>query len=163
MPSTAELQDRGRNDLACVISRRGGFRSWASVLGVQLKGTETHRAMEVEDMVESKLVGAGFKVQRQTTRAPYDLLVNGHRVDVKSARPGVYGKGRGHRHRYVGWMFHLAKVPATCDHYFLVCQDKDGEVVRSYVVPADEARVTMLTITPDGKYERFRDALDLLT
>lgn len=98
---------------------------------------------------------------RQTTKCAFDMLVNGHRVDVKSARPGQYG-GWQLKYRYMGWMFRLAKVPATCDFYLLVCQDKEGAIVKRYVVPADEAKITMLTITPAGKYERFLGAVHLL-
>jgi hypothetical protein len=159
MPSVSELHENGRNDLACAISRNGGFRSWAERLGLGLKGTETHRALAIEDEEQVRLERLGFRVYRQTTKAPFDLLVNGQRVDVKSGRPSIYGKDK---NKYVGWVFNLIKVPPTCDFYLLVCQSRDGAVERRYVVPASEAQITTITITPSGKYERYRDADHLL-
>lgn len=160
MPSASELRAIGRNDLACAISKRGGFRLWAETLDLALKGTETHRGLEAEDVEIEFLKSKGFQVKRQTTRAPFDLLVNGWRIDVKSGKPSVYGNSK--TKVYVGWIFRLAKVPATCDFYLLVCQDKSGSIERRYLIPAGAARITMLTITPCGKYEGFRDAFDQL-
>lgn len=159
MPSANELRADGKNDLACAISRRGGFKSWAQRMGAGQKGTETHRGQEVEESEQSRLESLGFTVLRQTCKAPFDLLVNGHRVDVKSAHAGLYGDARD-QNTY--WIFALAKVKPTCDFYLLVCLNSDDSVARRYVVPSSSAKIRTLTITPCGKYEGFRDRDDLL-
>lgn len=161
MPSANELRGQGRNDLACAISRRGGFKSWADRLGVGLKGSETELGQRVEREVAAWLEGEGFDVRRQTTRAPFDLLVNGHRVDVKSAHYTEYRK-QGAEFNIFGWVFGLSKVPATCDVYLLVCLSDSDEHMRRYIIPAAAAQVQTITITERGKYEPFRDALDHL-
>jgi hypothetical protein len=115
----------------------------------------------MEDRVFALLEARGCTVVRQTTRAPFDLLVNGHRVDVKCGHTSIYGNdGRGHT--YIGWTFRLAKVPPTCDFYLVLCLAADDSTERLYAIPSSAATVTMLTITPHGKYEKYRDALDLL-
>lgn len=159
MPSANELRVMGLNDLACAIPRRGGFRSWAATMGVQLKGTETHRGFLAEDEAAQMLTDLGICVVRQTARCEFDLLANGRQVDVKSARPGIYGRVP---REYKGWMFHLRKVPATCEFYMLMCLSESGETDRVYLVPAEKAGTRMLTITPNGKYEKYRAAFNLL-
>ena len=98
----------------------------------------------------SFLEALGFHVERQTTKAPFDLLVGEVRVDVKRARYSEYGATR-------GFIFQLHKVPPTCDVYLLCCVDGAGVVLDRYYVPASEAAVQTITITKCGKYEKYRN------
>jgi hypothetical protein len=158
MPSANELRAIGMNDLACAIPRMGGYREWAESMGVQLKGTETHRGQKAEDDAVLLLQARGDSVVRQTTRAAYDLLVNGKKVDVKSATPSSYGKGKD---KYLGWIFGLNKPIHICEYYMLMCLDTGGVLKRVYFVPSGVAPLSMLTITPNGKYEKYRSDLIL--
>jgi hypothetical protein len=154
MPTANELRFLGQNDLACAISKHGGFRFWACRLGLRQKGTETHRGQKWERHEAAFFRSMGFEVVEQPTRAPFDLLVNGHCVDVKSStRSGWY-------------QFGSIKRGSDCDFFDLLCVHND-EVRARFVVPADKACVMSITIMPNtlsglGKYAAFRDAIHLV-
>lgn len=124
-----------------------------------MKASETEQGQRVEAEAVAWLAAEGYAAERQTTKAPFDLLVGLHRIDVKSAH---YSEHVGPLGAKTGWVFHLHKVPPTCDFYLLVCLDDSEQHMRRYLIPAQEAQVQTITITARGKYERFRDALELL-
>jgi hypothetical protein len=159
MPSANELRECGLNSLAVIISRRRGFRWWAEYLGCELSWTETHRGQDVEDQVELFLEGEGLFVERMRTRAPYDLFVHGAvRVDVKSSVYHDYG-------RVKGYLFGLAKKVPTCDLYILCGVNRGDNSIRwKFYVPAEEARVKMITISSitHGKFIRFFEDINQL-
>lgn len=162
MPSAGELRRVGRNDLACAVSKRGGFRTWASRLGLGQKGTETHRGQKWERREATLFRSMGFEVVEQSTRAPFDLLVNGYRVDVKSSSWRDYG--------YVkGYLFNGIKGGGDCDFFDLLCLDGDS-ILHRFVVPATVAKCKTLTISLSSvsgkgsrkKWHEYKDATDLL-
>lgn len=156
MPSTLDLSVRGRNDLSCQISKRGGFRAWAKLIGFEQQDSESKLGAAGEDNAIDLLRSLGFEVERQTARAPFDLLVNGVRVDVKTGRLfDSYGTSNPGVRAFI---FALNKVPATCDLYLLNCVTGDGSVLDRYFIPASEAKVRTISIMASGrgKYERFR-------
>lgn len=161
MPSATELRKCGLNDLACVISRRGGYREWAVRLRTVLKGTETHRGQKWERYEAAFFRALDFLVEEQRTKAPYDLLINGHRVDVKSSTYCEYGDVR-------GYLFNGLKRGRDCDFFDLVCVEEDV-VVHRFIVPASLATMS-LTITRSsystpssgGKWAAYKDAICLL-
>lgn len=156
MPSCNELRDAGRVDLGGAVIRSGGFRAWAERFGVRQKGTETHRGQRWERHEAAFLRGLGYEVEDQPTRAPFDLLVNGHRVDVKSSALNTHG----------WYQFGDTRRGVDCDFFDLLCIAGD-EVIARFVVPADKARVMSISMMPGtleglGKYAAFRDAVHLL-
>ena len=161
MPSSTELRDMGRNSLACAISRSGGYYRWSQRLGLEQKGTETHWAQKWERHEVEFFSALGFGVQRQSTKSKFDLLVQGQRVDVKAARWTPFRKGG----KFGSFVFAGLKWGAGCDVFDLLCIE--GEAVKHrYLIPADKARVTTLSISrrslgDDGKYSAFRDASPL--
>lgn len=164
MPSATELKGMGKGGLSCVISRRGGYKLWAKRLKLKLKGTETHRAQVWEGREVKFFEGHGFEVERQTTKAPFDLLVNVVRVDVKSATWTRYEKDEG-LGSVQGYVFAGLKRGRDCDVFDLICV-AGRSVIARFLVPATEAKVVTLTITPltlegKGKYSRFRDDLSV--
>lgn len=143
MPSANELRDIGRNDLACAIAKRHSFREVALKLGLAQKGTETHFGQRWERVAAAFYVAQGAEVERMPTRHPFDLRVNGYRVDVKSARRSLKGE--------------------CCDFFHAVCVRNDNTALAHFVIPAEEARIHTLTLSPltlagEGKYAQFRDA-----
>lgn len=153
MPSANELRAVGQNGLACAISKRDGFRAWALRLGLKQKETETHRGQKWERHEAAFFRSMSFEVKEQTTRAPFDLLVNGHRVDVKSSSLNLRG----------WYQFGEIKRGADCDCYDLVCTNDDGVLAR-FIVPSSMARVKTISMMPStlsclGKYGAFRDAV----
>ena len=101
---------------------------------------------------------------RQTTCAPFDLLVNTHRVDVKHAKWGEWEHRGGH---YVkGFVFAGLRRGSDCDFFDLLCVI-DGKVAHRFIVPASNAKVTTLTITRRtldgaGKYSEWLDRIEEL-
>lgn len=162
MPSANELRDSGRNDLACAISKHGGYRVWSERLGLSQKGTETHRGQKWERHEAAFFRSLGFEVEEQTARAPFDLLVNGKRVDVKSSSWRDY-KG------VSGYLFNGIKHGTDCD-FFDLLGTGGGHVLHRFVVPATKALCKTLTISPSSisgsgrrkKWYPFKDATHLL-
>lgn len=156
MPTANELSAAGQNALACIIPHYGGYHTIAIELGLREKGTETHFAQRWERVVATFYAAHGLDVERMSTRHPFDLRVNGFRVDVKAAR----------RSRH-GFTFAGLKRGECCDFFHAVCVRNDGTALAHFLIPADEARVCTLTLSPStlagrGKYARFRDAFEPL-
>lgn len=152
MPTCGELHAAGNDALACSIPRFGGYRAVALKLGLAQKGTETHFGQRWERAAAAFYAAQGAKVERMSTRHPFDLRVNGYRVDVKSARRSLRG-----------FAFAGLKKGECCDFFHAVCVRNDNTVLAHFVIPAEEARVHTLTLSPltlagEGKYAQFRDA-----
>ncbi len=148
MPSAPELNDIGLHSLANRISRtKGGYRGVAKKLALTLKDSETAFGNVWEDFVEGYLKAHGREVQRQTTRAPFDLLVDGHvRVNVKSARWHEYGPCK-------GFFFGLSDTWNRCDVFALVkVQDNVQELLW---VPSREAQQQTITLTKKHRLNAF--------
>lgn len=155
MPSANELRASGANDLACAISRMGGFRAWATRLGLRQKDSDTHRGQKWERHEAEYFRSLGFEVEEQVTKAPFDLLVNGQRVDVKGSKLTKHGF----------YQFGGIKRGQDCDFFDLLCID--GGVKSRVVVPANKARVQKVCMMPStleglGKYGAFVGAVHLL-
>lgn len=159
MPSVNELKSLGKNDLSCAIIRSGGFKSWADNLGLQQKGTETHRGLYVQNLMVEWLRSRGFLVIEQAMRASFDLPVDGVRVDIKSARYSEYPVKNSTP--WKGFVFGINKSIATCDLYILCGMNGEAnQILWRYFIPADKARVKTITITPNGKYLEYLEAID---
>lgn len=155
MPSVNELKASGANDLACAIVRSGGFLKWSERLGLGRKSSETHRGQKWERHEADYFRSLGFTVEAQSARAPYDLLVNGHRVDVKSSMLTRHG----------WYQFGGIDRGAGCDFFDLLCIE--GGVKARLIVPASMANVVKISMTPTtleglGKYAAFVGAVHLL-
>jgi len=165
MPSRNELAAIGEGRLGSQVARTLGFVGWARRLRLPLKWTETHRGEMWERREASFFRSLGGAVKRHTTRHPFDLTVNGSRVDVKSATwTDCTRAGDGKHVR--GFVSAGLKRGATCDVFDLVCTAANVLVAR-YVVPASEARVTTLTITQktlngSGRYSAWLNAVHVL-
>jgi len=152
MPTKSEM-----GPLGAVVCRRGGIKAWASKLKLPLRGSATHMGHKWEDHEASLFKSLGASVVRQKTKSPFDLLVNGHKVDVKSA----------HWSNVVSaYVFGGIKQGKDTDFFVLVCVE-GSEVKARFIVPSSAARVSTLVITRKtlagyGKYSDYRDSLDLL-
>lgn len=119
------------------------------------------RGLEWEAHAVAEMKRRGLEVFAMTHGSPYDALVNGRRVDVKSAVWTDYKQRRG---RVRGYVFTSIKECADCDALVLVCHDGAGVATAWFVVPADAARVQTITITPasfdggPGKWAPYLDA-----
>jgi hypothetical protein len=153
MPSANELRDVGCNSLACAVVRRGGFRVWAKRLGLEQKGTETHRGQKWERQEAVYFRSIGFEVEEQLTRASFDLLVNGKRVDVKSSSFNDRG----------WYQFGSIKCGSDCDFFDLVCVGNNKFLAR-FIIPSSIVKIKTISMMPNtlrgiGKYAAFRNAV----
>jgi hypothetical protein len=155
MPSANELMKGGRNDLSNYVARHGGFRQWANVMGIPQKPSETKMAQDWEFSEMQRLEQSGYKVIKQATRAEFDLLVNGRRVDVKAA--SLYSCSS-----WSGYVWAGIKYGKTADFFDLLCVD-GNKLLRRYWVPAKKMNRQTLTLTIGGFnsgqhwLEKYRD------
>lgn len=153
MPSCKVLRNLGRNDLACQISRRGGFIHWANKIGASRVQSDSDTGWAGEFAVKAWLEERGFIVSKPTgVKCPYDLLINGCvRVDVKTASYAEYGVAK-------GWFYRIGKhVQADV---VMLWQADEGNC---YIIPWHVAPTTNITITPTcGKYSGYLNRIHLL-
>lgn len=154
MPSAPELQAMGNNSLANAISRQhGGYRAVAKRLGLPLKDSCTAFGQDWETYVDTVLKNMGYTSKRQTTRAPFDLLVSGKvRVNVKSARYHEYGPCK-------GFFFGISDTWKRCDVFALV--KVDGPTPPILWVPSSEAQQQTITLTGKHRLNAFT-SMDVL-
>jgi len=80
-------------------------------------GSQVALGMEIEDKVADILTNMGFEVERQYVSAPFDLLVNGHRVNVKSAASSNDAPSQKHISPKWRWSLHGRN---NCDLFIFV-------------------------------------------
>lgn len=143
MPTVNELRTAGRNDLA-VAATRAGLQRLRVLLGLSEKDSGTARGRRCEEYVAGVLRLAGHDVERQSTRAPFDLLVDAVvRVNVKSA---AYHEYSGTDSVCRGHFFGIGDTWKRCDVFAFVPLDTT-ETPTVLWVPAAEAQQQTLTLT----------------
>jgi hypothetical protein len=163
MPTRSEVSDT----LGSAITARGGFWHWADRLGLAVKDSETLLGRGIEGVVADELRSRGHVADRQTVKAPFDLLVNGvTRIDVKAANYGEWAHKNGTMVR--GYVFAGLKRGKDSDVFILACL-RDEKPFAYFVVPAPAAAVHTITITPGAfadpartKWAPYRDRFDLI-
>lgn len=165
MPTHPELNQLGCSDLSSAIIASGGFRHWATRLGLDLKNTETHIGNKWEDWVVAHLTAQGFVCERQSTKCEFDLIVRDGdksiRVDVKSSH---YHKYATTQNRSVcGYTIGINKPNGhMCDMYIVVCISNTDEPLDVYYIPARFAPLTTITLSNRSKYSVFRNDIGFL-
>lgn len=154
MPTAKSLRDYGRNDIACQLSRRGGFLAWADRLGVKRSLSDSDTGWKGEKELFDLLISKGFSVVRPNgVKSPFDLLVNDVlRIDVKSAEYVEYGASK-------GWFYRIGKIPQA-DVIALYKLDTGD----CYFLPWQICPKTNVTISRGGgRYKSFLNRYDLLS
>jgi hypothetical protein len=152
-PSTRELRQRGRNDLACAMTKRGGIAKFVPAVGVSRQHSDSDTGWEGEAMVLDILQARGFSVTKPIgVKSPFDLLVHDAlRVDVKAARYAEYGACK-------GWFYRIGKMPQA-DIIILVQLDTRA----IYGLPWQVRPYTNVTISrTGGTYARYLNNFDLI-
>lgn len=160
MPTQRELFAIGLEKLGRAIERHGGYETWRTLLGVEAKDDKTIRGRRVEYKLCIWLGLKGFNVERMSYKHPFDLLVNGWEVDVKSTflyKTVEY---------YDVFNFTIKKEKHNCDFYFLCCLDTDENIFRRYIIPAEETPLSGVNIPADlraeSKYSQYLEAYNQL-
>lgn len=150
MPSMPELRSAGRNDLACAVMRLG-LKKVRQQLGLDLKPSQTEMGQRWEVYVEGVLRSLGHQVERQTTRAPFDLLVDGRvRVNVKSATFRSYRTGNS---VCSGHFFGIGHTAKRCDVFALVRVD-GSDTPAVLWVRSSELQQQTLTLTKNHPFHQ---------
>src|SRR5690606_31768682 len=156
MPTSTELKYLGRNDLHCKVARTKNYRGWADHLGLAVKESDTVMGQNNEKIISDMLLQLGHRVERMTTKHPYDLLVNDVlKVDVKACTPTYVRGSRVHT-------FGLSKKIPTCDLYICLGYNERMDIERLLVIPSHLVRIVTLCIGKQSKYDRFQERWDYI-
>ena len=121
---------------------------------------------KAEDWAIQLLKSKGFEVEGMPHRHPYDLEVNGWRVDVKyagrlSPPPSLVGRIVSQH-----WTFHVGKTyDDKCDFYFLITEEEDIFIVPAKAIKTgtESIRFCYPSKRPSlGKYQKYLNRYDLL-
>jgi len=156
MPSRKEIVSIKHNSiLANSIAKSGGYKHWADKLLLDLKDSETKTGWDAEEIAKVSMeTSLGYKVEKMSTKHPYDLLVNNFiKVDVKCSKPFKHEGKRAHA-------FWINKTHSTCDIYLIYALDEEGKIERTFIIPGYELRVKTLFIGRKTKYDKFLERWD---
>jgi len=147
----------GNTSLANKISRTGGFYYWADKLDLITKNSETKLGYLYERKAEKILKSLGYEIEFCSTKAPYDIVVNGTvRIDVKVAKKYFIDS-------YHVNSFGINKKYPTADLYMCFALDEFGEIQRTLIIPAIKLKnSSTLSIGKKSKYDQYKDNYKLI-
>lgn len=152
-PSASEMRDRGRNDLACAVTKRGGSIFWSEKLGIPRKPSDSDLGWEGEHAFVRLCAEQGLSAERVGgVKNAWDIEVQGAlRVDVKTAKRHVY-KVTG------GWHYRVGKRPQADVVVLYQLDTGDFFGVPWWLCPA----TNMTIMDSGGKYAAFKNDWPLL-
>lgn len=156
MPSSVEIERAGNCTLSSAIGKHGGFNQWAKKLGLNQSKCQTRIGQIGECLIKELIENKGYKVEKMSSKHPYDLLVNGNiKIDVKTSNIFKSNKD------WSSYSFNLEKSKPTCDIYVFVCLN-NKDVERILVVPSKFLKQTQLCIGGNSKYDFYKDRWDYI-
>ncbi|WP_221090137.1 hypothetical protein [Deinococcus aquaedulcis] len=140
-------------------------KRYRSKLGLTTRNLKARRARFGEQFVATQACRLGLHVSwREEENGPFDLRVEGLRIDVKTAAVGKDGKWRfrlnrerssfHNRYRY------RKNYAVDCDVVALVCLQPSGEAPEVYFLASGQLP-TDVRIKPGGRWEAYREAWEL--
>lgn len=142
-----------------------GTRELAAEVGATLKGAHTHFGNDWEDWAAEKLRKRGHKVTRPGRAAPYDILVDGVRVDVKASRRLTHGQTGDRMHTFTLGDKCKTEEGGGADLYMCIALKEDEKTVDKILyVPASAAKVSHITFLARGskKWGQYVEAAEFL-
>lgn len=158
MPTKSEIESfYGNHKLTNRISRTQGYYWWAKRLNLKIKKSETTTGKRYEKYVMDVLQEKGYKVEKMTQNAHFDLLLNDCiKVDVKVGK-------RWYKEACQVNTFGINKKYATCDIYIILVLDDKENVEKTLIVPAYKIRCkTSMSIGKNSKYNAWIDRYDVI-
>lgn len=155
MPTSVEIiKVMNDSSLTNAIRRHGGYKYWANKLNLKQSKCETRTGLKEELNIKELLERKGYKVEKMSSRHPYDLLVNNNiKIDVKASNKYKSDKG------WSSYSFNLEKNNPACDIYIIRCIQDD----KTLVIPSKYLRQSQLCITDkESKYDIYKDKWDYL-
>ena len=122
----------GNKSLTNKISKSGGTKYWAKLLGYSVKDCESEFGDYFERYsIEDILAHTNLKSYKNKVGYPYDITTNKHiKVDVKSST--IIENNNGYKYH----SFNLEKKEPTCDIYILYCVDELNKIYKTYIIPS---------------------------
>ena len=161
MPSLPELKTICHNcSLSNAISRHGGVKKFADILGVPIKKSEFKLGNIYEGLCITHIKAfTQLDAEKMTTRYPYDILVNGTvKVDCKSGV--IYKAPTG----FEFYTFNLEKKNQTCDVFVCYCLDLDLSIDKVLVIPScvlhGKSQLSVGII--ESVYDKYKDAWHII-
>lgn len=133
-PTKKEIEDFfGNKSLSNKISKSGGSRHYASLLGLELSNSESEFGNFYEEYaIDDIYNNTGLPGIHMEARYPYDILVNGNiKVDIKASRK-LYNKNSA----FPYYSFNLEKRDPTCDLYIFYCLNNKCDIDRTVIIPS---------------------------
>ena len=158
MPTRTEMDSVTHNTaLSNKVMKTGGIRHWAENLGIELKNSETTLGNDYEFKVKEMLEHKGYKVEKMSTKHPYDLLVNNYiKIDIKVSH---YYHGDG----YKSHSFGLSKKKHNCDIFICVAVDDKENIIKNLIIPSKFLMGTkQLVIGVNSKYDKFNNKFEYI-
>ena len=158
MPTRTEMDSVTHNTaLSNKVMKTGGIRYWAENLGIELKNSETTLGNDYEFKVKEMLEHKGYKVEKMSTKHPYDLLVNDYiKIDIKVSH---YYHGYG----YKSHNFRLSKEYHNCDIFICVAIDDEGNIIKNLIIPSKFLMgIKQLAIGVNSKYDKFDNKFEYI-
>lgn len=156
MPTHTEMYEvYGDYRLSNAISKHGGTKKFADLLGLPIKNCESKLGEYYEivcaNEIEDKL---GYCCEKTKPRYPYDILVgNCVKVDVKAAK--IYRTPTGSEFH----SFNLEKNHQTCDIFVCYCLDNDLQIIKTLVIPSVVlSGNNQLSVGETSRYDKYIDA-----
>lgn len=131
MPSFKLMNETtGNKGLSVAVSRHGGYKVIAEMLGLAIKPCETEFGKNYEVFclleIENKFK---YDVEQMSISYPYDLIVEKSvKIDVKASRIVRNKNGQ-------YFSFNLEKKHPVCDIFICFCIDNEN-IIKTYVIPA---------------------------
>ena len=158
MPTRSETEFfYGDGSLSNRIMKSGGFKGWASKLGLGFKKCGTYFGNKYEELARFRL-GHWFKdVKKTSVRFPYDIIVNDKvKIDVKASR-----LFRGKEGEY--YTFNLGSKYPKCDFYIAYCIGNNDVIQKVLVIPSFiMAGKSQLSVGINSIYDKYRERWDLI-
>jgi predicted DNA-binding protein YlxM (UPF0122 family) len=119
-----------------------------------------------ENWAIAHLETMGFDVRAMPYNHPFDLLVDGNRVDVKAGLSKKIAPSLDGRLISPQWKFHIGvDKRRDCDYYFCITGNKDVFVIPSIIIPEHVQKIQFCypTKRPEiSKYLKYHNAYWLL-
>ena len=160
MPTKTQMNKvTGSYALSCAVSKHGGFKKFAEILGLEIKVSESKFGEEYEFLFMGHVrEKTGLKVEKMPIKHPYDLLVGDSvKVDVKVSNITSTSVGY--------YSFNLEKNNPTCDVFACYCLNECKKIEKLYIIPSSVLKgKTQLSLgIKRSKYDNWLDRWEVLT
>lgn len=159
-PSHTEIEKHyGTYGLTNAISRNGGSKYFANIMGLKIKECESkfgeaHEELCIEQ-IEEKF---GYSCEHTDPRFPYDILVDKCvKIDVKAGK--IYTTPQNAKF----YSFNLEKRQQTCDIFVCYCLNEELGIDKTLIIPSFVlSGKNQLSVGKESRYDKYKDAWNFI-